>query len=109
MVMTRRVLVGLWVVAALFGGAARTTRAADEKPLAGSFRTSFRTPPFMRTMLRSGSEDADEPSAPMPKVALVYNLAVDLTKAEASEKIDELQDKTGRGAGQKTSTRKRRG
>jgi len=32
--MTRRVLAGLWVAAALFGGAARTTRAADEKPFA---------------------------------------------------------------------------
>lgn len=57
-----------------------------EEPMTGAQES------YLNTLAREAGEQVDE----------------DLTKAEASEKIDELQDKTGRGEQEKSRPRGRR-
>lgn len=68
-------------------------KAADGKPLAGTFRSTLRAPVFARTLIRGESED--DVSEPRPHIGLAYNLAVDLTKAE---ELFQFIDSTGRKA-----------
>ena len=66
-------------------------KAADGKPLAGSFRAALRAPAFAQTAVRGGG--GEEFSEPTPTIALAYNSAVDLAGAQ---KLFQFVDADGR-------------